>query len=351
MLRLRDTCAIETLLDIVRCLPLCWACERRASAKRPGRREGVRVQRSDGLRVAVTGAAGFIGRAVVDRIVSGALGLVAELRLNDVQAFTHPTASVVQGTYADADVRNRLVQGGIDVLFHLASLPGGASERNPDLGQSVNLDGSIALIDAAAQTGAPVVAYTSSIAALGRSDHPVTAATQLRPSGSYGTHKAMLEFYLADLTRRGAIDSRAVRPAGVVARPQAAYVGFVTAWMSDLFHAALEHRDIAIPAGPDMHIWLQSIDAVADNIIHAARIPATDLSPQRAWTLPATVVRIDALVAALGRRTGHAMQVAYGAAQVDQPPLDASDALAIGFVSDGDTDALVDAVITRLTRG
>ena len=308
------------------------------------------MQQSDGLRVAVTGAAGFIGRAVVDRIERGVLGPIAELRLNDVQGFAHPTASVVQGTYADAHVRSQLVEGGVDILFHLASLPGGASERDPDLGKSVNLDGSIALVDAAAQTGAPVIVYTSSIAALGKSDQPVTPATPLRPSGSYGTHKAMLEFYLADLTRRGAIDARAVRPAGIVARPQAAYAGFVTAWMSDLFHAALEQREIAIPAGPDTHIWLQSIDAVADNIIHAARMPAAGLSPQRAWTLPATVVRIDALVAALGRRTGHAMQVTYGAGQVDQPPLDASDALEVGFVSDGDTDALVDAVIMRLAR-
>ena len=161
----------------------------------------------------------------------------------------------------------------------------------------------------------------------------------------------MVEFYLADLTRRGAVDGRAVRPAGIVARPRDAYAGFATAWMSDLFHAAVERRAIVVPARADSHIWLQSVDAVADNIIHAAMMPAAGLAAHRAWTLPATVVRLDSLVAALGNRTGHALRVDYGGSPGDQPPLDASAALGIGFVGDGDTAALVEAVIARIERG
>ena len=306
--------------------------------------------RADGMRVAVTGAAGFIGRAVIERIEHGALGPISELRLNDVHALEHPGAVVIVGSYAQADVCARIAAGGIDVLFHLASLPGGASEVNSALGRSVNLDGSMALIDAVAQTGAPVVVYTSSIAALGRGDQPVTNATALRPSGSYGTHKAMIEYYLADLTRRGAVDGRSVRPSGVVARPKEAFAGFATAWMSDLFHAAIEQRAIAIPARADTHIWLQSIAAVADNIIHAAVMPAAGLSPQRVWTLPATVVRLDQLVEAIGRRTERRLAVDYQGGPLDQPPLDSSDALAAGFVSDGDTQELVDAVLAQFGR-
>ncbi len=303
-----------------------------------------------GLRVAVTGAAGFIGRAVIASIERGALGLISELKLNDIQTIVHPAAVVVGGSYADSAVRERLVADGIDVLFHLASLPGGASERDPLFGKRVNLDGSIALLDAAARQGAPKVVYTSSIAALGRATLPVTEETALRPSGSYGTHKAMVELYLADLTRRGLVDGRAVRPAGIVARPRDAYGGFATAWMSDLFHAALDRRAITIPSRPDAHIWLQSIDVVADNIIHAALMPAAGLPHHRAWTLPATVVRVDALVDALNRRTRQAMAISYEGVPTNQPPLDASAALALGFISDGETDALVDTVLAQIGR-
>ena len=296
---------------------------------------------------------------MVGRIECGALGSIAELRLNDVQVFEHPAADVVRGSYTEAGVRDRLVEGGIDVLFHLASLPGGAAERHPAQGKAVNLDGSMALLDAVAGTVVakgvgteiPVVVYASSIAALGLAKQQVSDATALRPVGSYGTHKAMIELYLADLTRRGLMDGRSVRPAGIVARPRGAYAGFATAWMSELFHAALERRDLAIPARAAAQVWLQSIDKVADNMIRAALMPASGLSPQRAWTLPATVARIESIIDALHRRTGHAVRVDYGEGPMNQPPLDASAALEVGFMSDGDTDSLVDAVVSRLERG
>lgn len=308
------------------------------------------MPQAEGLKVVVTGAGGFVGAAVTARIASGGLGKIAELRLNDLRAIGRPGTVEIHGSFADRAVREQLVAGGIDVLFHLASLPGGASERDPVLGRSVNLDGSIALFDEAARSGTPKVVYTSSIAALGRHDHAVSQRTALRPVGSYGTHKAMLEYYLADLTRRGLVDGRSVRLAGIVARPRDAYAGFATAWMSDLFHAARERRAITIPARADARVWLQSIDTATDNIVHAATVPATDLASHRAWTLPASVVRIGDLVAALSRRTGHTLRVGYGDGPHDHPPLDASDALALGFVEDGGADALAAGVLAQLER-
>lgn len=303
---------------------------------------------SSGLRVAVTGAAGFIGSAVVARIAHGHLGSIASLRLNDIKAFNRTGASVVVGSYADPYVRERLIKDGVDILFHLASLPGGTSERDPELGRRTNLDGSIALIDSAARYGKSVIVYTSSIAVFGKQNATVSDETILRPGGSYGTHKAMVELYLADLTRRGLIDARSVRPAGIVARPRSSFDGFATAWMSDLFYAAMERRAITIPASPTSQIWLQSIDTLADNIIHAASMPESALTPHRAWTLPATVVRVEEIVESLHRRTGHRLNVDYQGGSQNLPPLNADAASRLGFKCDGSVDDLVDVVISKI---
>lgn len=303
-----------------------------------------------GRRVVVTGAAGFIGRAVVDRIDAGGLGLVSELVLNDVSPARHPSATIVPGTFADESVRRRLLERPVDILFHLASVPGGASAHDPQLGRSVNLDGSIALLDAMCAGHKPVVVYASSIAALGGLGEQVDDRTPCRPSGSYGTHKAMIELYLADLTRRGLVDGRSLRPAGIVARPKDAFGGFATAWMSDLFYAALERRSIALPLEPSARIWLQSIDVVAANFIHAALMPSSGLVPHRIWTLPATVVRVESLVAALQRQLGHGFAATYLGGAMNLPELDAAAAVAAGFTGDGPVEALAQQVIAGIRR-
>ena len=233
----------------------------------------------------------------------------------------------------------------------MASLPGGASERNPELGKRTNLDGSIALIESAARYGKPKIVYTSSIAVFGKHNAVVSDETILRPGGSYGTHKAMTELYLADLTRRGLIDARSVRPAGIVARPKNAFDGFATAWMSDLFYAAMERRAITVPASATTQIWLQSIDTLAENIIRAALMPASGLAPHRAWTLPATVARVEAIVDSLHRRTGHRLDVDYQGGVQNLPPLNAAAATALGFIGDGGIDDLVDSVISQIESG
>lgn len=276
------------------------------------------------MRIGVTGAAGFIGRAVVDRLAR--LPHDA-LRLIDLHDPSHPAATMaLTGSYADPHTRASFIGDGLDLLFHLASVPGGAAEHDFHGGRAINLDASLLLFDAV--PGARVV-YASLIAAL----HPGT---------SYGTHKAMCELYLADLTRRGRVDGRSVRPAAIVARPVDAYSGFATAWMSDFFRAALEGRDVHCPLRATSRIWMQSIAVVADNIVHAGRMPAYGLPPHRAWTLPATVTPLGTLADTLDIRP------VFGNGDFTQAALDSHEELALGFISDGNVSRLADNVLTQL---
>lgn len=311
------------------------------------------------MRILITGADGFLGRRVVDKLL--AAGRIGEgfdpfssLVLMDLQ-MRRPLADLrvvaVAGSFTDAEARSHAVAGGVDVLFHLASLPGGAAQADYELGRSINLDGPMALFDAIGNRSGrpPIVVNASSIAAIGpmRGD-VVTDETPLRPHRSYGCHKLMVEIHLADLSARGWIDARSLRPAGIVPRPRAAFEGFATAWMSDVFHAIANGEPFEVPMAPEATTWLQSVDCVADNFLHAARLPAAGLPEHRAWTLPALNPRMDELVQAIAQQTSaaHARKVSFRSppagperAGLPDPHLPRTEAL--GFRHDGSLDALV----------
>ena len=311
------------------------------------------------MRILITGADGFLGRRVVDKLLAaGRIGdgfePVSRLVLMDLhmgRRIDDPRVVPVVGSFTDADTRSAAIAGGVDLLFHLASLPGGAAQANYKLGRSVNLEGPIALIDALCAQGGkpPVVVNASSIAAIGAQQFDlVTDDTPLRPTGSYGCHKLMLEVHLSDLSARGWIDSRSLRPAGIVPRPRAAFEGFATAWMSDIFHAMANGEPFDVPVAHDATTWLQSLDCVADGFLLAATLPAAGLPAHRAWTLPALNPRMDALAQAIALQTSpaHLRHVRYatpaaGAPRKGLPDQQLPLTEALGFRSDGALATLV----------
>lgn len=318
------------------------------------------------MRIVITGADGFLGRKVVDRLLAAdglgdgfaPLSSLVLLDLHMERSFKDSRVRVVTGSFADPTIRDPAIGGGVDLLFHLASLPGGAAQANFELGRMVNLEGPMALMDAVSVRAGkpPTVVNASSIAAIGPVEAEVmTDDTPLRPMGSYGCHKLMMEVYLSDLSARGWLDARSVRPSGIVPRPRKAFDGFATAWMSDIFHAMLAGQPFQVPMAPGSRTWLQSVDCVAENCLIAARLPAVGLPAHRAWTLPALNPSMRELVDAIGRRTSlaHVSKVSFG----NPPPgpygrsmaeqrLPRTDAF--GFHHDGSLDALVQSALAEI---
>lgn len=306
------------------------------------------------MRILVTGAAGFIGQALVPLLLQRGCEVTATDRhCTALEAFGD--ISAVEGDLLAEGTRSAALQGA-DAVVHLATVPGGAAEEHPELARQVNVEATVRLSTefAALRPGAPFV-FASSIAVFG---HPLpeTASdeTPITPRMIYGAHKAMMETWLAMLSRRGELAALSLRLPGVVARP-AAPSGMKSAFISDVFHALAAQRPIQLPVSAEATTWLMSVDQVARCLGHALLTATADLPESRAVTLPALRVIIGDLVAELSRQLGGrpelvsykpdpALEQGFGRF----PPLRTATAERLGFTHDGDLATLVEAALENV---
>ena len=310
--------------------------------------------------VLVTGAAGFVGRALVARLLRDHASSTRPLaRLSTLDLSAGPGAAPgllhhIEGSIAEAAVVQRAFAEPVDLVFHLASVPGGTAEQQYALGRDVNLHGTLHLLEAcAAQVlrGGPVprFVFASTVGVFGA---PLPAVvdddTQPCPGMTYGAHKLMAEAAVADFTRRGGCDGLSLRLAGVLARPPAP-TGQRSAFLSELLRGPAAGRDVLCPMAPEATTWASSTPNVVENLLHAATVPAAALPRHRALTLPALRFSMAELLDALAAVHGPAVRThvkfapdpAVEALFGRQPPLHTPAARAAGVRDDGDLATLL----------
>jgi D-erythronate 2-dehydrogenase len=295
------------------------------------------------LKVLVTGAGGFVGRA---------LQRALEAR-HEAVAFDRDLGGApgIEGDLCDASTVTRVLDTGCEAIVHLVTVPGGAAEMDPATAWRVNVEATRNLFDAAARSPRPPrLVFASSIAVFGDPlPAPLDEEAPVAPTMLYGAHKAMMETWLATLVRRGSLQGLALRLPGIVARP-AVPSGLKSAFLSELFHALQYKRSIDLPVSADATTLLMSVHRAALNLVHAV-----DSDRSGCITLPATFVRMSDLVASVARQTGAdagkvrwcpdpAIQARFG----NLPRLSTPRAEALGFTADPDLDALVRSALASL---
>ncbi|MEQ6290597.1 NAD-dependent epimerase/dehydratase family protein [Vogesella sp. GCM10023246] len=310
------------------------------------------------MNVLVTGGNGFVGRELVRRLLAAERVLpgqppLTRLTVLDMSVDGLPDDArlqVVTGSIADPSALEAALRDAPQLVFHLASLPGGAAERNYELGLQVNLQATLALFERLREQGnCPRLVFTSTIAVYG-SPLPalVDDASPMRPGLSYGAHKLMGEILLNDYSRRGWLDGCSVRLPGIVARPPAPS-GLLSAFMSDVFWKLAAGEPFACPVSAQAVAWWMSVGCCVDNLLHAARLAPDLLQQRREFTLPVLRLSMAQLVDGLAEvygadrralvsyRPDQQLEAAFGC----YPPLDARAAESIGFAHDGDIKRLI----------
>lgn len=309
------------------------------------------------MTIIVTGAGGFVGRQLVQRLLDAGESVVG---MDSVAGGIPAGARAVAGDIASPSVRAEAFADGCSALVHLATVPGGAAEADPAASRRINIDAMYDLLDAAKAAGRrPRIVYASSIAVFG---DPLPAGgvdddTPLAPRMIYGGHKAMMEIAVAMMHHRGEIEGISVRLPGILARPKGPS-GMKSAFMSDLFHALRAGEPFVCPVSEGATIWAQSVARCADNLVHALTMDPALMPVTRVVTLPAQRIAMGDLAAEVARQCGvspdlvryrpdPALEAAFGA----HPSLATPAADHAGFAHDGDPAKLVANALSAIAAG
>ena len=270
------------------------------------------------MRILVTGGAGFLGARLAREILKrGQLAgqPVKELVIADL----FPAPADLQ---ADPRVKSHagpmleqgeLLASGFDGVFHLASAVSGECELDFDLGMRSNLDSTRLLLDSIRRSGkVSRLVFASSVAVFGPyADQPmpalVTDTTLPSPQTSYGTQKLMLEYLVADQTRKGFIDGRSARLMTVTVRPGKPN-GAASSFFSGILREPLAGVDSVCPVDASVSHPVSSPGTTIRSLIAVFEASQATLGNRLALNLPGLNVTVQQMLDALEKVAGKAVR-------------------------------------------
>lgn len=261
------------------------------------------------MRILITGGAGFVGARLARELLRrGELGgrTIAQLEIADLAP---PPADLA----ADPRVRSHvgamlqqreLFASGFDGVFHLASAVSGECELDFDLGLRSNLESTRLLLEALRAAGnSPRLVFASSVAVFGPDpSNPlpdlVADDTLPSPQTSYGTHKLMCEYLIADYTRKGFLDGRAARLMTVTVRPGRPN-GAASSFFSGIIREPLAGVEAICPVDAQVSHPMSSPATTVRGLIAVYEASREALGGRLALNLPALNVRVADMLHAL----------------------------------------------------
>ena len=320
------------------------------------------------MRVIVFGAAGFIGSRLAARLATE--GRIGERRIDELVLFDlRPVAappdaacklSVAHGDVRGASVLEALFAQPVDAVFHLAATLTLDAESDFGRGLETNVLALVELLEhCRRQPKAPMLLFASSISTFG-GDLPEVVDDDVfqAPTTSYGTHKAVAEHLLADYSRHGFVDARALRLPIVLTHPGPAS-GSISDQVAALIREPLRGQRTTCRMAPDSALVVASVDNVVRSFLHLAGLPASALERARTMNLPGLTVTPAQIVEAVATRLpagtrecvqwqpdAHVQQIIDGWPRA----FTSQRALALGFEPDASVDALVSAFIASEGR-
>lgn len=165
------------------------------------------------IRVLVTGATGFVGRALCTALADKGYLVRAVIRPGRSTPAAAAESVVVDEIGPDTDFA--LALDGVDIVFHLAAIAHILNPTPANLARycTVNALGAKRLVEAAAKAGVKRFVFLSSVKVNGEATdaHPFNEADIPNPSDEYGKSKLLGEECVIAIGQRGRMETLVVR--------------------------------------------------------------------------------------------------------------------------------------------
>lgn len=258
----------------------------------------------------ITGGAGFLGSHLANRLRERQWSVRV---LDDLSSgrSDHLVAGVDlhRGDVNDLPLLWSLLQG-VDVVFHLAalvSLP--ASAHHPRACNTVNVGGTVTLLEACRDVGVRRIVLASSATVYGaQSRQPVHEGMPPMPLVPYAVSKVAAEAYLFNLARINGFEAVALRIFNAYGPRQAiphAHAPVIPRVMQDI----LNHRTVVVFGDGGQTRDFVYVDDVVDALVAAAAAPEAN---QQVINIGSGIeLSINDVVARVGGTVGHSPNVMH----------------------------------------
>jgi len=152
------------------------------------------------MKVLVTGGAGYIGSAVVKRLLeSGHRVVVYDDLSHGHREAVSPQAEFVQADVGDRNALDAVLASGVEAVMHFAGLiEAGESMKRPAAFFKTNTVNTLSLLEAMLAHNVTKIVFSSTAAVYGNPARtPILEDDPLRPANAYGESKLMVEQMLA----------------------------------------------------------------------------------------------------------------------------------------------------------
>jgi dihydroflavonol-4-reductase len=245
----------------------------------------------------VTGGAGFLGAAVVHRLVARGDEVIGLARSDEAATkLTRLGAVPVRGDITDSRTLAQLLTDA-DLVFHIAAdYRIGIRGSEHEAMFKTNVDGTTTVLDAAVSAGVQKIVYLSTVGVFGNTRGRVVDETYERPDRDF------LSYYDATkyMAHRVAVARQAAGAPLVIAQPGAVYgPGDHSELGAQIVQAA--RGKYAIRAFPELGFTIGHIDDIADGVL----LTQTRGTPGESYVLGGEITRLGTILDTVAELAGH----------------------------------------------